>query len=824
MREYLTARAIGSVWIDLAGNQVHPAALLHALAAAFGDLAPAMRSSVAIAAQRLASGEERAPAVAWACEHLAAVTTTVVLDNVQALNDAPEAVALVRDLIEATTPRLRWVLIGSDASSFPVAGWLATGVTELPIDGEDLRVDVVELRTAVEAAGVHMNDAALVRLHRATGGWPLGLAFALTGGRFDESLTPDTLYDGLVEAALAARDQPSQDALFSTALLGRFDAATLAQLAVDPAATVRELLQLGFAYAVGATGYAYFEPYRDRLIARIAQERSPRSTALFERAADVLESAGRWSDAIAIRLRTGDPIAIARSLDARGFRALDLGEVAPVREALAAVPDDEIAHHPIALGMKAALASLDERFDVAEAWFRMAIDAAEGEVRRQIVLRYGLDLVRRDRADVIELLEGEASRADDEGDTAALWALLGTAYVSRHRTDDAQAAAARALTRLDRVRDAGLRSRILHQTSYVALSSLDYSSARDLATRALEAADAAYEYDVAARACSVLFNVAILADDDVPAGRHALAKLDEAGRKAGSPALRVYATMNAYALEVDAGDVAAIERLDDELRRLQIFLTPMTSESLLPAQALRAAWDGRFDHAYELLAPSADKLFDDDRKAYRWAEIAVYAAASGRRSESAGAIRRSRDLVRRIDPNDRLALRSRAYLAIAEILLAHDGRARSAIADLRNLTRKAGPRFTALVDAVRGLYARWTSGWHGEPSLAEALEALERYDLGGVGRFLGALPLPLTDRARSGLLSDTEKAVLGMIAAGSTSKEIAADLGRSPQTIDVHVRSICKKLGCSGRRQAVAFALREGLIDERRRPARSSLR
>ena len=143
---------------------------------------------------------------------------------------------------------------------------------------------------------------------------------------------------------------------------------------------------------------------------------------------------------------------------------------------------------------------------------------------------------------------------------------------------------------------------------------------------------------------------------------------------------------------------------------------------------------------------------------------------------------------------------------------------------MRGLTRKAGPRFAALVDAVRGLYARWTSGWHGEPSLAEALEALDRYDLGGVGRFLGALPLPLTDRARSGLLSDTEKAVLGMIAAGSTSKEIAADLGRSSQTIDVHVRSICKKLGCSGRRQAVAFALREGLIDERRRPARSSLR
>jgi LuxR family transcriptional regulator, maltose regulon positive regulatory protein len=824
VREYLAAREIDAVWIDLAAGQARPAAFVHALARAFGERVPAMRSSATVAAQRLAAGEDQAPVVAWACEHLSGVEMTVVLDNVQALNDAPDAAALVRDLIDATMPHLRWVLIGSDAASFPVAGWLANSVTDLPIDDEDLRVDVTELRQAVEAAGVRMSDTALARLHRASGGWPLGLSFALTRGSFDESLTPATLYDGLVDAALAGRDDAARRVFYATALLGRFEGTTLTGLVGDPDATVRELLQLGFIYAVGASAYAYFEPYRERISARFFEEPSERSAVLFDAVAIILEREGRWADAIALRLRSGDTAAIARSLDARGFRALDLGEVGPARDALAVVPDEEIIGHPIALGMKAVLASLDERFDLAEAWFRMAIDAAEGEVRRQIVLRYGIDLVRRDRADVVEVLEEEAARSDDRDDTAALWALLGTAYVSQHRADDARTAAERALTRLGRVRDEGLRSRILHQTAYVALSAGDYVSARDLATRALAAAEAAYEYDVAARACSVLFNVAYLADDDVPAGRRALAKLDEAGRKAGSPALRVYATINAYALEVDAGDVTAIERLDEELRRLQIFLTQITSESLLPAQALRAAWDGGFEHAYELLAPSADKLFDDDRNAYRWAEIAVYAAAAGKRSESAHAIRRSREIMRRTDPADRLALRGRAYLAIAEILLAHDGRARSAIADLRGQARKAGPRFGALVDAVRALYARWTTGWHGDPSLADAFEGLERHDLGGVGRFLGALPLPLTDRARIGLLSDTEKAVLGMIAGGATSKEIAADLGRSSQTIDVHVRSICKKLGCSGRRQAVAFALREGLIDERRRAARSSLR
>lgn len=244
------------------------------------------------------------------------------------------------------------------------------------------------------------------------------------------------------------------------------------------------------------------------------------------------------------------------------------------------------------------------------------------------------------------------------------------------------------------------------------------------------------------------------------------------------------------------------------------------TESVLSAEALRAACDGRFDDAYGLLAPSADALVEESRNAYRWAEIAVYAAAAGKRSESDRAIRRSRELVRHCDPGDGLVLRTRAYLTIAQILLGHEGRARGAIADLRTMSRGAGPRFGALVEAVRALNARWTKPGQGEPSLADACEELERQGLGGIAGFLGALPVPLSDRARLGLLSETEKGVLAMVAAGATSKEIAADLGRSPQTIDVHVRSICKKLGCSGRRQAVVFAMREGLIAERRRTPR----
>ena len=801
LREYLGARAVAHLRIGASRE------LLRDVVEAFGTLLPALRTT---------APSDDGALLDWLREHLAGVETTVVVDDLEALADEPRLVAFLRGLVDATIPRLRWILIGRDAAAFPVARWLASGIADLPVDDDDLRIERDELRAAVAEAGLPLRAGAVDALGAATLRSPLRLVLALSG-HADDGEGTEHLRARLVDAVLAARDEPAREQFYEAALLARFDATLLRALDHDADATIAALRDAGFVYADGAYAFAFDPPFREELLARIDVLEPARRDALHVRAAAALAAHGRWSEAVALYRRAGAHEQLATALDARGFLALDLGEVVAVRRALAVLPEDVAARHPVTLGMKATLASLDERFDVAEAWFRMAIDAAadDDDARRAIVVRYGLDLVRRGRGDVVALLEAEVAREGAGTAFAAeLWGVLATAYVGAHRPDDAHRAARNALTRLRDVADDGVRARILHQAAYVALNSGDHGAAKQLAQRAYESAEAAYLYDLAARALSVLHNVAIFHDDDVPAGRLALAKLGEAGRKAGSTTLRLYATLNAYGLEVDAGDTAAIERLDGELRDLQIFLTPMASEALLPAQALRAAWDGRFEYAYQLLAPSAEKLFDDERTAYRWAEVAVYAAAAGRRSESDAAIRHARENLRRADPADRLGQRARAYLALAEVLQSHQGRANRALAELKPVARRAGPRFAALLDAIRALHVRWTTGWHGKPALADALDHLETVDLGGVGRFIGALPLPSSDRGRITLLSDAERRILSLVAAGATSKEIGGELDRSPQTIDVHIRSICRKLGCSGRRQAVAVALREGLIED----------
>jgi DNA-binding CsgD family transcriptional regulator len=819
VREYLALRRVAHVRFDAAPEHASPSEFLRGFGAAFGDLIPAMRSSGSSVSLRFAADEDDDAALAWAREHLTAIETTIVLDQLHHVLAVPRIAEFLTHLIDATVPRLRWILIGRDTGFLPVARWLATGITSLPVDDADLRVDFDELRSVVTSMRVPLDERALKQLHARTEGWPLGLSVALSAGTSDASESREALYDSLVDAALQARDAAAQDRLFHSALAARFDESLLVRLGYVAQDAIAELTALGFVYDLEGGSFAYHDPYRRVVLARLDTLDAERRARLIDEAAAALAAVGRWSEGIVLHIRDGDPSRIADALESRGFDPIDFGETTVVREALAAIPDEELRARPLGLALKAALASLDDRFDLAEAWFHIALDAAGPALRREIVVRFGLELVRREHPDAVELLEDETAReVEKSGLDAALWALMGTAYVSARQMDDARAAARRALQGLGDVRDPVQRARILHQAAFVALNDRDFASAKDLATGALELAESALNYDVAARALSILFVMAIDVDDDAAAGRRYLHRLAESARKAGSPQLRLYATLSVYELEVLAGDVAVIERLDAELRELEVFLTPVASETLLPAQALRASWDGRFDHAYSLLAPSAEKQFDDDRRAQRWAEAAVYDAAAGRRGDATHAMLHSRKALRKVDPNDRWALRTQAYLAIGTILLAHEGRARSALAGLRVLARRGGPRFGALVEAIRALHARWTTGWHGEPALAECLDRLEALDLGGVARFLGAIPLPSTDRARFGLLSEAERTVLERVAAGATSKEIGAELDRSSQTIDVHIRTICRKLGCSGRRQAVAFAIREGLIVERRLP------
>jgi DNA-binding NarL/FixJ family response regulator len=65
-------------------------------------------------------------------------------------------------------------------------------------------------------------------------------------------------------------------------------------------------------------------------------------------------------------------------------------------------------------------------------------------------------------------------------------------------------------------------------------------------------------------------------------------------------------------------------------------------------------------------------------------------------------------------------------------------------------------------------------------------------------------------------LSNRERQVLGRIAGGETTKEIAEELAVSESTVKFHVSNALRKLGAKSRSEAVAIALAKGCIRDHR--------
>ena len=62
------------------------------------------------------------------------------------------------------------------------------------------------------------------------------------------------------------------------------------------------------------------------------------------------------------------------------------------------------------------------------------------------------------------------------------------------------------------------------------------------------------------------------------------------------------------------------------------------------------------------------------------------------------------------------------------------------------------------------------------------------------------------------LLSEREREVLDLVAAGSTNREIAQALFLSPHTVKEHTSALYRKLGARNRAEAVQRAQRVGLL------------
>jgi DNA-binding NarL/FixJ family response regulator len=78
--------------------------------------------------------------------------------------------------------------------------------------------------------------------------------------------------------------------------------------------------------------------------------------------------------------------------------------------------------------------------------------------------------------------------------------------------------------------------------------------------------------------------------------------------------------------------------------------------------------------------------------------------------------------------------------------------------------------------------------------------------------FIEEVRLGESDQPKSAPLSKREREILQKVADGSTTRQVATELGISPHTVKTHLERIFEKLGANDRAQAVAIAIRTGIV------------
>lgn len=818
LRDFVETTRLDAVRYDVGRDDATLLAFVRGLCAALEPLVPSALAAFPTVHERVMAAAEPVHDLAdWLAEHLKRTVCTIVIDDLHNAAGDPACIALLAALVERTSGHVHWIVATRSDAGLPVASWMGYGRMDLPVDEDELRFNADEALAAADDAQETVDPSEVETLRELTGGWPIALGIALRMRMHSADLrsaasgTRELVYRYLAEQVFAGLSRTEQRFLLDTGVFTVFDAAIAEAYGGSPEMLAELRRRVTFLSAVGPAEYRYHDLFRDFLERELRRLGSDAWYRALTAAGELMEERAAPSRALALFVRAGNVPAIVRVVERDGFALLERGEGETVAAALEAIPDARRAENASVLGLRAMLEASRGRFDAAEGGFLAAIERAQDdELRIALVHRYAIELVRHER-DCVALLEPYAADAAVPLRLRVpILGTLATAYVRARRRTDAVVTAQRALDVLEPLGD-DVAARVYQQAAYVYSWAGPPERASSYASLAIEIALARGLYEVAARAYSVLYTVAYDENDDPIAILAILDKLLDCARKGASRQALLYGLIASYEIEVERGDDAALEELDRQLDHGRGAVSLLRYETLLPAEALRAAWDGGFAHAYALLAGSGAQHGSEERRALRSAEIALYAGAAGRHDEADAALRDAREALERCETPSRRLARAHLVAALAELVRGRANAVHRHVAEAERMLAPPMRRARALAQAVRALH-RVGLGQAEPSTVTAALERLRAEHFGGMARLLAALPIARDEAPGYAQLTPSEREILQLLAKGASTKDVAARTGRSPQTVDTHIRSICRKLRCSGRREAVAVAVGSGWV------------
>lgn len=823
LRQYLETLAdIPQVRYDVHAENGTLLGFVRGLADALLEVAPTARKSLSGAYEKSRSSKTPGLDLAmWMHAHIKTFTGVIAIDDLHIAENDPEVSKFLVSLIERTKGRSRWLIASRSSLDLPVGSWLAYGEMDLNIDEQDLRFTIEEARETAKASRVGVRDEELTEILSMTEGWPTALSFALRTSTRSVDLrniaatTREMVYRYLAEQVYHSLDEEHQQLLHFIGYLPEIDLEVLHVAGYTKAKALVEDLRdrVAFIYPDRPGVYRCHDLFRDFLQHQVELEGVFAAEQMCSRAASALESAGQIAAALSVYAQAKSSANVLRLLETSGFYLMEHGHADSLQAALDVLPQDIRATHPMALAMRGLSEAHAGKYDRAESLLNRAMSRSEEPtLNAALAVRLALITINLGQ-DVVPLLAPFVDAELPIVLSAEISSLLAIAYANLRREDEARTAIVQAETIADELDEPTERAKIFQRLGVAAsLLNMPAAVAQRYLTLAVSLASESGMFSLAARGYGVLANLALMYEDDLTRAAWYAQQEMNAATKAGDRLALQTALLQLMSVELTRGSADRLQKLERQ------FADAATTDStrmalLVPVRATLAAWDGRFDEAHRLLSTMLDRIYDDADRCYYSAVCALALVVDGQLDRGAALVRTA---LERAEVESTL-LYTRKSLTIARALCAAAealaGRATSAGRILQRMDLGIGAVGEALRDAVTAI-TRGAKNIALRDEVLERLQMLDSMGHGGISRLLGAavercLQADTVDDAG---LTKAELSVLHALAEGQGPKDIALVTGRSVYTIQAHIQNIIKKLGCSGRNEALTMARKRGLL------------
>ena len=760
--------------------------------------------------------EERA--AAWLVSRLRSFDGTLIVDDFHRASGDPRVARALVKAIAATHGRMRWIVASRETPRFPMGSWIARGWTGMPITRDDLSFTVDEAAALAASLDIDVSIKDVGSIIDDTLGWPIGVQLALglvarkRGPRQTRMQTREALFS-LLDDEVWQPLEPNLRALIAAAALIPAPAITTLVAAgfADARARLTEVFaRVPFIAPIDDDAFSIHDIFREFVAARAAPDGDAGDVTM--RVGTALVAAGNTADGLRLLMAAGRVEDVESALATHGFELLETGQRSTVNAAVAFLDERGLGDDGVALAIRGALAVADGSGANSSNLFKRALERnVPPSMRCEASLRLALSYANRGQLPealaVLAPLDSDETiapenRLEVQTTSAMIVAVAGT----RERAAVNETIAALE-SRISSVRPSA-QARLLQLLGTAAIFNSDLEMAERLSLDAIHLAIELGMDRIAAISYGTLYSLAAFADPDTTRARSFSRSQAAAAERAADTALHVYTLRAQYIMAAMDFDVTESLALETKLSSLVDARTYRDASLVRFARALQSVAAGDVTKAEATIRSMPTAALSAPERARREAFLVILLLLRGKRSAASEALERG--LLSEV-PNDfggRIEMaHAFAYRGVAYWALDRPAQSRRAFEfDTTDLPQ----RDRILVDALKEL-----SGLPHPLANSSAIDEL----CTGLGRAGFRAYAELVRRLVEVDANDVELSAAELETLrefdrfGGRAADVAKALGKSKFTVQNQIQSAIKKLGCSGRAEAIAYARQRGWLD-----------